>query len=714
MFYKSYVKVPVVMQLENVECGAVCLTMILAHYGKWVPLDQVREECGVSRDGCNLNNMTLAARKYGLEVHNYSCGLNHIMTKAKSPCIIHWHFNHFVVLNGFTKKGAMVTDPAQGRVTIPIEEFSEGFTGVYMEFNKTSQFVADGKRQSIWMFIRNRLGNSIFTLSFILLTSVITCIIALIYPVLGRLFIDYILSKSNPYWLYKLISVMLLLLLSQIIVAVITGITSLKIQGKYAIHADYSFIKHVFRLPLSFFSNHMAGDISVRQDSNRTIAYTLIQMLTPTFLNLVLLITYFFIMIQYSVPLTVIVVSITCINSVLAIIISTKRLEISRVQARNIGNLTSTTLTGLQMIESIKANGSESGFYKIWSGNQAAVNNTNVKLDEISISWGMIPQFIDKLGNSIILTLGAFYIMKNHFTVGMLLAFQGFMAAFIKPVNSFISTGQNIQEMRSSMERIEDIMQAKTDSFYTIDSSCKTESFEYLELSNVSFGYSKYSNPVIAGFSLKIQSGTSIAIVGTSGCGKSTLSKLVSGLFEPWSGEISYFDNSLNKIPSNEFRKLLAVVDQNIVLFEDTIENNIKLWDSSITDEQMYAATKDAQIHSTIMERGNGYQGVLLENGNNLSGGQRQCIEIARVLAQNPKVIIFDEATSALDAATEYKVMQSIRSRNITLIIISHRLSIVRDCDEIIVMDNGKISERGTHNELFKQNKMYKKFVTTE
>lgn len=419
-------------------------------------------------------------------------------------------------------------------------------------------------------------------------------------------------------------------------------------------------------------------------------------------------------MIQYNVLLTVIVVSITCINSILARIISTKRLEISRVQATNIGKLMSKTLNGLQMIESIKANGSESGFYKIWAGNQAAVNNTNIRLDNISISWGMIPQLIEKLGNIIVLTLGAFYIMKNHFTVGMLLAFQGFMAAFIQPVNSLISAGQAIQEMRSSMERIEDIMQAKPDSFCTIDSSYKTESFEYLELNNVSFGYSKYSNPVIDDFNLKIQSGTSIAIVGTSGCGKSTLSKLISGLLEPWSGEISYFDNSLNEIPSNVFRKLLAVVDQNIVLFEDTIENNIKLWDSSITDEQMYAAAQDAQIHSTIMDRQNGYQEILLENGNNLSGGQRQCIEIARVLAQNPQVIIFDEATSALDADTEYKVMQAIRSRNITLIIISHRLSIVRDCDEIIVMDNGKISERGNHNELFKQNKMYTKYITTE
>lgn len=714
MFYKYCTKVPVFMQLENVECGAVCLTMILAYYGKWVPLDQVREECGVSRDGCNLNNMTLAAKKYGLEVHSYSCGLNHIMTKSKLPCIIHWQFNHFVVLNGFTKKGAMVTDPAQGIIIVPIEEFSECFTGVYMELKKTSEFISDGKRQSIWKFIRNRLDNSKSSIFFILLTSIITCIIALIYPVLNRIFLDYILSKSNTNWLYNIISILLLLLLSQIIVAIINGITSLKIQGKYAIHADYSFIKHVLRLPLSFFSNHMSGDIAVRQDSNRTIAYTLIQKLAPTFLNLVLLITYFFIMIQYSVPLTVIVIFITCINSILARIISNKRLEISRIQARNIGKLMSKTLNGLQMIESIKANGSESGFYKIWSGSQAAVNNTNVKLDNITTTWGMLPQFIEKLGNITILTLGAFFIMKNNFTVGMLLAFQGFMSAFIRPVNSLISTGQDIQEMRSSMERIEDIMQAKPDSFYTIDSSYKRESFKCLELKNINFGYSKYSNAVISDFNLTIQSGTSIAIVGSSGCGKSTLAKLISGLFEPWSGEISYFDNSLNKIHSNSFKELLAVVNQDVVLFEDTIENNIKLWDSSIPDEQMHKAAQDAQIHSTIIDRENGYKEILFENGDNLSGGQKQCIEIARVLAQNPQVIIFDEATSALDADTEYKVMRNIRSRNITLIIISHRLSIVRDCDEIIVMDNGKISERGTPNELFKQNKMYTKYITTE
>ncbi|GKU26673.1 cysteine peptidase family C39 domain-containing protein [Clostridium folliculivorans] len=714
MFRNTCINVPVVMQLENVECGAACLTMLLAYYGKWVPLEQVREECGVSRDGCSLNNMARAAQKYGLDVHSYRCSLNFIMTKAKLPCIIHWNFNHFVVLNGFTKKGAVLTDPAQGKVTVSLDEFAKSFTGIYMQLSKTAQFIADGKRQSIWSFIKKRLDNSISPMILILLTSITTCIIGIISPVLSRVFFDYVLNKSNPYWLYQLISVMILLLLSQIAVSIINGINSLKIQGKYAIYSDYSFIKHLLRLPMNFYSQHMAGDISVRQDSNRTIAYTLIQKLAPALLNFILLITYFFIMIQYSIQLTIIGILVICINSILARIISSKRLDIYRVQARNSGNLMSKTLSGLQMIETIKASGSELGFYKSWSGHQAAVNNTNIEIDKINLFWGMLPQLIEKIGNVLILSLGAFYIMKNHFTAGMLLAFQGFMIAFIQPVNSLISTGQSIQEMRTSMERVEDVMQSKPDTLYNTDSSCKTELFDHMELNYVDFGYSKYSNAVINGLSLKIHAGKSIAIVGSSGCGKSTLSKLISGLFDPWSGEILYFNNSLCEIPKSEFRKLLTVVDQNIVLFEDTIENNIKLWNSSISDEQMYLAAQDAQIHSTILERENGYQNVLLENGKNLSGGQKQCIEIARALAQNPQIIIFDEATSALDAKTEYQVMQAIRARNITLIIISHRLSIVRDCDEIIVMDNGKIVERGNHAELFNQGKMYTNLVTTE
>lgn len=714
MFHRSYVNVPVVTQLENVECGAACLTMILAYYGKWIPLEQVREECGVSRDGCNLTNMANAAKKYGLDAHSYRCSLNYIMTKANLPCIIHWRFNHFVVLNGFTRKGAVLTDPAQGKITVSIEEFDEAFTGIYMKLTKTNEFIADGKRQSIWSFITNKLGNSTLSMLLLLFTSIATCIIGLAFPIIGRVFSDYILIRDDSGWLYQLIGMMILLLLFQITVSAINGINSLKIQGKYAIYADYSFIWHILRLPMKFFSQHMAGDISIRQDSNRSIAYTLIQQLAPAFLNFILLITYFVIMIQYSVQLTVISVSVICINSLLARIISNKRVDISRVQARNSGKLMSKTVSGLQMIESIKANGSEASFYKSWSGLQAVVNNTNIQIDKINLSWGMLPQFIEKIGNVLILSLGAFYIIKSQFTIGMLLAFQGFMTAFIHPVNSLISTGQSIQEMRTSMERVEDIMQSKTDTLYNAELSCKTDFFDHIELDCVSFGYSKYSNPVINGLCLNIHAGKSIAIVGASGCGKSTLSKLISGLYEPWSGKILYFSKSLCEIPKCDFRKSLAVIDQNIVLFEDTIEHNIKLWDSSITDEQMFAAAKDAQIHSAISERESGYQSLILENGKNLSGGQKQCLEIARALAQNPQVIILDEATSALDAQTEYQVMQAIRARNITLIIISHRLSIVRDCDDIIVMDNGYIVERGTHTELFNHGKVYTKLITIE
>lgn len=707
-------KVPVIMQLETVECGAACLTMILAYYKKWIPLEEVRDACGVSRDGCNLNNIMLAAKNYGLYPRSYSCGLNYIMTKAKFPCIIHWKFNHFVVLNGFTKKGAIITDPAQGRIVVSLDEFSESFTGIYMELTKSKSFVESGKRSSILEFIKNRLGNPLIPILFLLITSVITCLIGILYPIFERIFYDYILSDNNPELFNPLIFIMLLFLFFQIIVSIFNGIGTLKIQGKYAIYADYSFMKHILCLPLSFFSKHMLGDIAVRQDSNRTIAFTLIQKLAPAFLNLALIIAYFFIMIQYSIILTFIVISIIVINTIIARIISSKKLEISRVQSRNMGKLMSKTLTGLKMIESIKSNGSEYGFFNSWCGSQAAVNNTNVKMDLISTHWGILPKLIENLGNNIILMLGVLYIIDNQFTVGTLLAFQGFMSSFINPVNSMISIGQNIQEMRSSMERIDDILKSKTDSSFELNSNNKKYSFDHLEINNVSFSYSKYSPPIISDLTLRIESGKSIALVGSSGSGKSTLAKLISGLFNPSSGKIIYFDSSMNILSNKEFRTLLGVVDQSIVLFEDTIENNIKLWNPSITDEQMYAAAKDAQIHSAILSRKNAYQDILLENGENLSGGQRQCLEIARVLAQNPKVIILDEATSALDADTEYKIMKAICARNIALIIISHRLSIVRNCDEIVVIESGKICERGTHNDLLKRNKLYTKYVTTE
>ena len=313
--------------------------------------------------------------------------------------------------------------------------------------------------------------------------------------------------------------------------------------------------------------------------------------------------------------------------------------------------------------------------------------------------------------------VGVYLAMQGRFTVGMIMAFQGFLGSFISPATLLISAGQSLQEMRTEMERIEDVMRYPTDvpEDEPVSDNCEYDKLSgNIEMKNVTFGYSRLAEPLIENFNLSLKTGSRVAFVGPSGCGKSTLSKLISGLYKPWSGEILFDGKKISEIDRSVFTGSLAVVDQDIILFEDTIANNIKMWDNSIEDFEMIMAARDAQLHEDIMQREGGYQYKMTEGGKDFSGGQRQRMEIARVLAQDPTIIILDEATSALDAKTEYNVVNSIKDRGITCIVVAHRLSTIRDCDEIIVMDNGRVAERGTHDELMKKGGMYAELVTNE
>ena len=368
------------------------------------------------------------------------------------------------------------------------------------------------------------------------------------------------------------------------------------------------------------------------------------------------------------------------------------------------------------MIETIKASGAENGFFEKWAGYQASVNTQKVRFQRLNQYIGMIPSLVSTITNTTILVLGVWLTMNGAFTVGMIMAFQGFMSSFSTPVSSLISTGQTLQEMRTQMERVEDVMQYPTDVEFTQaaeQDECGKLTGQ-VELKHVTFGYSRLGEPLIEDFSLTLKPGSRVAFVGPSGCGKSTLSKLISGLYQPWSGEILFDGKPISQIDRNIFTGSLAVVDQDIILFEDTIANNIKMWDTSIEDFEMILAARDAKLHEDIMQRQGGYQYRLTEGGKDLSGGQRQRLEIARVLAQDPTIIIMDEATSALDAKTEYEVVNAIQARGITCIVVAHRLSTIRNCDEIIVLDNGKVVERGTHEQLYAMGGVYTDLVSSE
>jgi ABC-type bacteriocin/lantibiotic exporter with double-glycine peptidase domain len=386
------------------------------------------------------------------------------------------------------------------------------------------------------------------------------------------------------------------------------------------------------------------------------------------------------------------------------------------VQARDQGKLAGSTVAGIDMIETLKASGAENGYFETWAGYQAAANSASVRFTKTNQYLGGLPGLLQKLSDLTVLGLGVYFIMNNQFTVGMLLAFQGFLSSFMNPVNSLVRSGQVIQEMRTDMERIEDVLKYKSD----VPTARVEKDKEYRKLSgnlsmkDITFGYSKLAPPLLEHFDLELKAGSSVAFVGSSGCGKSTLAKLISGLYKPWDGEICFDGTPVQDVPHEVITGSLAVVDQDITIFEDSVSNNLKMWDKSIEDFEMILAAKDAQIHEDIMLRENGYNYNLMEGGKEFAGGPRQRMEIARVLSQDPSIIILDEATSALDAKTEQEVMEAVKRRDITCIIVAHRLSTIRDCDEIIVLHQGKVMERGTHDVLMKNNGFYTKLITTE
>lgn len=711
------VKVPVVMQMEALECGAACLAMILAYYGRWVPLEQVRSDCGVSRDGSNARNILRAARSYGLNAAGYHLEMEDIRT-AEFPLIIHWNFNHFVVLDGFKKNRAVINDPARGTVEVPMEEFEKAFTGIALVFQKTERFVPGGKPRSVAAFARERLKGTLAPFLFVIITGILTAVAGVIAPAFSRVFMDRILTRQNPDWLYPFIVGMVALLVFQIVVSLINTLYMLKIRGKLAIVANTSFFWHVIRLPMEFFSQRMAGDIAARQASNETIAETLIAQLAPVLLNIGMLVFYLAVMLRYSVLLTCVGLITTFLNILVARRISQKRINITRSQMRDSGNLSAMTMNGFEMIETIKASGAESGYFERWAGFQASVNNAGVQAAKLNQYLGSVPEALQRLSNIVVLVLGVMLIMKGSFTAGMLLAFQSFMGSFTGPVNTLIGVGHSVQEMRTSMERIEDVMNYEPDVEYPANPDVSSKEYEKLSgalsMKDVTFGYSKLAPPLIENFNLEVKPGDRIAFVGTSGCGKSTLAKLISGLYKPWSGQITFDGKEQKEISREIFTGSLAVVDQDIILFEDSIANNIKMWDKSIEDFEMILAARDASLHTEIMLRDGGYNSIVMEGGKNFSGGQRQRMEIARVLAQDPRIIILDEATSALDAKTEYEVINAIKDRGITCVIVAHRLSTIRDCDEIIVMDKGRVVERGKHDELYEAGGLYTQLIATE
>lgn len=711
-------KVPQVMQMEALECGAACLAMIAAYYGKWLPLERVRTDCGVSRDGSSALNVVKAARLYGFDARGYRFEPSYMRENATFPCIVHWEFNHFIVVRGFKGDKVYVNDPARGEVTMTLEQFDAGFTGVALCMQPTEDFEPGGKPPSVRAFAMERLRGSKAALAFVAITTAITSLLGIVNPALSQVFTDHLLTGEDPGWFGPFIAIMIAMCVIQVLVSGLNALYLLKVQGKMAAVSDAAYCWHVMHLPMTFFSQRSTGDIVSRSAQNASIASQVVSVISPLVVNLAMLVIYLVIMVTYSPLLSMIGIASVAVNIAMARVFSFRRMNLSRVSMRDSANLSSTTTAGLSMIETIKASGAENGFFQRWGGFHANSVAQSCALAVSSTRWGLIPELVTSAANAAVLMSGVYLVLIGEFTIGMVLAFQGYLSQFSAPAQSLISAMESFNDMRTSMERIQDVMSYPRDPLCEGPKLGADDACEKLrggvELKNVTFGYSPLGTPLIEDFSVTIKPGGSVAFVGTSGCGKSTLSKLITGLYQPWTGEVLFDGVNAADIPHEVRTGSVSVIDQDIVLFNDTVANNIRLWDESIEDYEVVLAARDAGIHDVVMTREGGYEHVLLEGGRDLSGGQRQRLEIARALAQDPTVLIMDEATSALDAQTEQEVMEAIAKRGITRIIIAHRLSAIRDCDEIIVLDAGHVVERGTHEELFAAGGTYANLVSQE
>ena len=712
-------KVPVVMQMEALECGAACLCMISAYYGKWISLPKARKDCGVSRDGSVAKNILVAARSYGFTASGYKLEPSDI-GEMTLPAIIHWNFNHFVVITkiDYKKKKVYINDPSRGRVVVSMETFDNSFTGILLSITPSKNFKPEGKPRSIISFLKKCLKNSLFPFFLATMISIALGIINLVYPLLDRFFIDNILTSSNTNWLNWFLIILFGTMILKVFVGIIQSIHWLKIEGKFAIISSSRFMWHCLRLPLEFFAQRYIGDIVSRQESTAMISLVLIKKVAPMLMNLFSLIFYLFFMINYSWQLSLIGIAATIINIFIVRYTSQRLSEIQKESLPNAGKLMSVTYSAVEMIETIKSTGAENGFFERWAGFYAKQNNANVKILKFAQYIGSIPIIIQEFISLILKIIGIYFIIESKFTIGMLTAFEGFVFGFRQPIDNFMDVYKSFLSIKNEMERVEDVLDYKLDVSVAPEIPRKKLSSDFLtgslELKNITFGYSPLAKPLIENFSLKLEPGKWVALVGSSGCGKSTLSKLIMGLYQPWSGKILFDGKERSQIDPYIFHSCVSMVDQERILFHDSIKNNIKMWDNSVEDFSMIVSTDNADIHETIVSRKDGYNHIISEGGKDFSGGQCQRIEIARALSIEPVLLILDEATSALDAKTEKKVIDNIRKLACSCVVVAHRLSTIRDCDQIIVLDKGKVIETGNHEELMRQKGLYSKLVLVE
>ena len=726
MFRKhACVKTPTILQMEATECGAACLAMILGYYGKNISLEKIRTDCGVSRDGAKATHILKAAEKYGLKGKGFKMELSVLQQGLiMPPVILFWNFNHYVVFEGFKGNKACINDPAVGRRFVEAEEFNEAFTGVVLAFEKTEEWsacggsAAGGEKQSFGAKLKRNVSGIGTTFLFLCILSLLFLIPSLVYPAFSRFFVDTILIKNSLNLLKPLVAAMSVTALFSIILSIIKYNVLNRLQTKLRVTGSAQMIEHILQLPAQFFMQRLPGELCSRIQACDSVAELVSERFTNLFIDFFGTLFFLILMFLYDLPLTLLALALTVVQIIVFRIGTEKRRSRAiKIQMEG-GKLDGLTMSALNMIESIKASASESDFFMQWSGQQAKLVNEKQSLSKAGAVSVIGPEVLSAMLSIFILTFGAIRVIDGYMTIGMLMAFQLMLACFKSPINSFVSLGLTVLYAKADIQRIDDVMYYEAPQIFkaaeTEQSSasvCRLDG--NITFKNVSFGYSSLESPLITDCSFELKPGKRIALVGPTGSGKSTIGKLASALYQPWEGEILFDGKPLNQIDKKTFAASVAVVNQNSSLFEGTVKENLTMWDTSVAAEDCIQAAKDACIHDDISARPAGYFSTVKEGGSNFSGGQRQRLEIARALVTNPAVLILDEATSAMDANTEELVNENIKRRGCACLIIAHRLSTIRDCDEILVLDHGKIVQRGTHEQLSGMDGLYKELIRT-
>lgn len=711
-------RVPVVLQMEAVECGAASLAMILAYYKRFIPLEKMRIDCNVTRDGSLAKYIVKAAAKHELEAKAYKMDPEQIRQRQDFPMIIHWNFNHFVVLCGFRGTDAVINDPASGRIRVPAEVFDRSFTGIALCFRPGEAFERIGMPAQTGGFIKKMCRGQKAAFVFVIVLGAVYSLLNGLPPVFYKIFTDRILLGGSPEWLPALLLAMLATGTGMLLAGGLQVLFAKRLQAQLRIREAAVFFRKLLRLPAAFFDQRFCGDIVSRQQDGQEIISLFFERILPALMEVILMLCLYGLMFSLDVRMSLVAAAAGILQLLAALLRARHYGNLGRNLSRDSGKLSGVKLSGISMIETIKASGAEQGLLERILGYQTRYDNARLELEKSRIRLGILPGLMAGLSNGIILILGIYAVFEGQQTIGTLAAFQAFLQLCFSPMTSFAQGLQAAQEMKGNVERVQDVLEYEDDPLSGGAALPETENDSLpggavlsetgntgrltgrLCVRDISFGYSPVTEPLIRSFSMEAEPGKVIALAGGSGSGKSTVAKLLCGLYPCASGAVLYDDVRLEELDIRLLRRSVAVVDQQIALFGGTVRDNITMWDDSIRQEKVIQACKDACIHQDIMARKHGYQHVIREGGSDFSGGQRQRMEIARALVKDPSVLIMDEATSALDVMTEQKVMDAVRRRGMTCVVIAHRLSTIRDADEIIMLECGVIKERGTHEEL--------------